>query len=189
MPANIHGELRAGGKICYLQWHVAGVSQMCTRSSSTQRWQLRLYCTRLQASASWCCRRRWVSSSACSTLRTWTRDTSPAWCTWSVHWLRSCCRWVVGGCLTATFTVAFLVSSSPKRWPNKPSKNLRPSICPNTMQPWDIHDDMTFQVIRGQGQGHVRLSFKHDDFQNLSPPPFFNQSKTIQWFLILDQNI
>jgi len=38
---------------------------------------------------------------------------------------------------------------------------------------------MTFKVIRGQGQGHVKLSFKNDDFQNLSPLPFFNQSKKV----------
>jgi len=46
---------------------------------------------------------------------------------------------------------------------------------------------MTSKVIRGQGQGHVRQSFQNDDFQNLSPPPFFNQSKKFQWFLILDK--
>jgi len=33
------------------------------------------------------------------------------------------------------------------------------------------------------------LSFKNVDFQNLSPLPFFNQSKKFQRFLILDQNI
>jgi len=48
---------------------------------------------------------------------------------------------------------------------------------------------MTFKVIQGHGQGHVKLSFNNDDFQNLSPPPFFNQSKKFQRFLILDQNI
>jgi len=38
-------------------------------------------------------------------------------------------------------------------------------------------------------QGHMRLSFKNDDFHILSLPPFFNQSKKFQRFLILDQNI
>jgi len=42
-----------------------------------------------------------------------------------------------------------------------------------------------FQVI----QGHVRLSFNNNDFQILSPPPLFNQSKKFKRFLILDQNI
>jgi len=27
----------------------------------------------------------------------------------------------------------------------------------NSSNRWDIHDDMTFKVIRGQVQGHVRL--------------------------------
>ena len=43
--------------------------------------------------------------------------------------------------------------------------------------------------FQGQGQGHRRLGFRNDDFQILSSPPFFRQSKKFQWFLILDQNI
>jgi len=106
-------------------------------------------------------------------------------------------------CSITRFKDRYFIRSSRPRWPNKPGKNVHPSVhtyvhnqiqCshkPNSgicYGRWDIHDDMTFKVIRGQGQGHVRVSFKNDDFQNLSPPPFFNRSKKFQQFLILDQN-
>jgi len=75
-----------------------------------------------------------------------------------------------------------MLRSSPQRWPNKPGKNVRPSIRTSirtsTMKlnaatnnivefvrgRWDIHDDMTFKVIWGQGQGQEMTSVPFRDY-------------------------
>ena len=74
------------------------------------------------------------------------------------------------------FSVLYL---GPERWPNKPGKNVRPSVrpyvhnqtqCshkPNSGICWgrrDIHHNMTFKVIRGQGQGQEMTSVPYRNY-------------------------
>ena len=55
-----------------------------------------------------------------------------------------------------------------------------------------MHDGMTFDPIRGQGQGHgpleVRKLTKIDQLQNLSPPPLMNGSSGCLLEMKVDYN-
>jgi len=54
--------------------------------------------------------------------------------------------------------MSVFIRSSPERSRNKPGKNVRSSVRPyvHKLNAATNHDDVTFKVIRCQGQGHVR---------------------------------
>jgi len=59
--------------------------------------------------------------------------------------------------------------SSPQRWPNKPGKNVRPSVRTyvhkyDVRGRWNIHDYMSFKVIQGQSQGEEMTSVPYRDY-------------------------